>query len=178
MHLYLFTLRAHDPTFLLRSVQLFYVYVEYHYVTHFLLRALSLALSQSVSLFIKESKIRAHNLNKRLSFFPQVTVVVVFVNCVHFWHFLHTKIFRFQVDLAVRKIFTDAYVCTYIPVYTLRYVFVCLCVFVSILIVCWFVRVVPGFFFFVYLTVRFVCGGLISICLSARNSCRTVPTCS
>lgn len=88
MHLYLFTLRAHDPTFLLRSVQLFYVYVEYHYVTHFLLRALSLArslsLSQSVSLFIKESKIRAHNLDKRLSFFPQVTVVVVFVNCVHF----------------------------------------------------------------------------------------------
>lgn len=38
------------------------------------------------------------------------------------------------------------YVHTYIPVYTLRYVFVCLCVFVSILIVCWFVRVVPGFF--------------------------------
>lgn len=102
----------------LRTAQLFNVYVTYHYVTHFLLRA----LSHSLSLWQREqSGKRAYNLDTAVcNFFrklPWLLLLFLLLIVCSLLTFLHIKIFRFQVG----QIFGDAYMCVcagmYITVY-------------------------------------------------------------
>lgn len=165
MHLFVLRYAHSIIRFFLRTAQLFNVYVAYHYVTHFLLRA----LSHSLSLCQRErSEKRAYNLDTAVcNFFrklPWLLLLFLLLIVCSLLTFLHIKIFRFQVG----QIFVDAYMCVCWNVHHCVHMYMCLgsCMHAN---VCACARSPALRLLFVYLTVRFVCGGLISICLSAST---------